>query len=78
VLWGSLFAAAGWLAGRSALARGSGTSIFAVAATGLLVWLWAAQGFYAGIPLDALTWLVFGVAALGGNGPEVERRSLPG
>ena len=37
---------------RSALARGSGTSIFAVAATGLLVWLWAAQGFYAGIPLE--------------------------
>lgn len=78
LLWGSLFAAAGWLAGRSALARGSGTSIFAVAATGLLVWLWAAQGFYAGIPLDALTWLVFGVAALNGNGPEVERRGLPG
>ena len=29
----------------------------------LLVWLWTAQGFVAGIPLDALTWLGFGLAA---------------
>jgi hypothetical protein len=29
----------------------------------LLAWLWAAQGYVAGIPLDALTWLTFGLAA---------------
>ena len=28
----------------------------------LLAWLWSAQGFIAGIPLDALTWLAFGLA----------------
>ncbi len=61
VLWAALFAAAAWLA---AQARRSATGLYALAGLGLLVWLWAAQGFYAGIPLDALTWLVFGVAAL--------------
>jgi O-antigen ligase len=77
-LWASLFATAAWLAARRALRACSGTGLYALACTGLLVWLWAAQGFYAGIPLDALTWLVFGVAALGGDGAEVERRGLPG
>ena len=28
-----------------------------------LVWLWTAQSFVAGIPLDALTWLAFGLVA---------------
>jgi hypothetical protein len=37
--------------------------LYGLAATALLAWLWAAQGFVAGIPLDALTFLVFGVAA---------------
>ena len=78
VLWAALFAAAAWLAARAALARGSATSLFALAGIGLLAWLWAAQGFYAGIPLDALTWLVFGAAALRGDGAEVERRRLAG
>ena len=32
-------------------------------ATLLLAWLWTAQGYVAGIPLDALTWLTFGLAA---------------
>ena len=63
-LWAAMFGAAGWLAARRARA-GSATGLYALAGVGLLVWLWAAQGFYAGIPLDALTWLVFGVAALG-------------
>jgi O-antigen ligase len=76
-LWAAVFAAAAWLAARRAL-RGSATGLYALACTGLLVWLWAAQGFYAGIPLDALTWLVFGVAALGTNGAQVEGRGLPG
>jgi O-antigen ligase len=78
VLWASLFASGTWLAAREALARGTATGLFALSALGLLVWLWAAQGFYAGIPLDALTWLVFGVAALCGDGAEVERRRLAG
>ncbi len=65
VLWAGLFAAAAWLATQ---ARRSATGLYALAGLGLLLWLWAAQGFYAGIPLDALTWLVFGVAALGGLG----------
>jgi hypothetical protein len=29
----------------------------------LVLWLWTAQGFVAGIPLDALTWLALGLAA---------------
>jgi O-antigen ligase len=78
LLWAGMFAAGGWLAAREALARGSLTGLFAVSAIGLLVWLWVAQGFYAGIPLDALTWLVFGVAALRGDRAEVERRRLAG
>lgn len=77
-LWASLFGAAAWLAFRRARA-GSAAGLYALAGVGLLVWLWAAQGFYAGIPLDALTWLVFGVAALsGGDGAEVEGRRLAG
>jgi hypothetical protein len=76
-LWASLFGAAAWLAARGARA-GSAAGPYALAAIGLLVWLWVAQGFYAGIPLDALTWLVFGVAALPGNGAEIDRRRQPG
>jgi O-antigen ligase len=64
-LWVALFAAAAWLALRAALLRGSRPALFALACIGLLLWLWTAQGFVAGIPLDALTWLVFGLAALG-------------
>ena len=36
----------------------------------LLVWLWSAQGYVAGIPLDALTWLAFGLAATETEGSE--------
>ncbi|HVC87517.1 MAG TPA: O-antigen ligase family protein [Gaiellaceae bacterium] len=79
VFWAALFAAAAWLA---AQVRRSATGLYALAGLGLLVWLWAAQGFYAGIPLDALTWLVFGVAVLrlesGGDAAEVEGRRLAG
>jgi hypothetical protein len=62
VLWVAVFAAAAWVSGRAALA-GSGTGLYGVALVGLLVWLWTAQGYIAGIPLDALTWLGFGVGA---------------
>jgi O-antigen ligase len=78
VLWAAMFGAAGRLAAREALSRGTATGLFAVSALGLLVWLWVAQGFYAGIPLDALTWLVFGAAALRGDRAEVEGRRLAG
>ena len=39
------------------------TGGFAAAWLVLVLWLWTAQGFVAGIPLDALTWLAFGLAA---------------
>ena len=29
----------------------------------LVIWLWTAQSFVAGIPLDAVTWLGFGLVA---------------
>jgi O-antigen ligase len=44
-------------------AASGGLGLLALAWTALLAWLWAAQGFVAGIPLDALTWLAFGLAA---------------
>jgi O-antigen ligase len=57
LLWAAVFAAAGWLAVRS-------HALVALAWIALLVWLWSAQGFIAGIPLDGLTWLAFGLAAV--------------
>jgi O-antigen ligase len=59
VLWVAVFASAIWLALRNASAIG----LYAFTATLLLAWLWTAQGYVAGIPLDALTWLTFGLAA---------------
>ena len=61
VLWAGVFAAALWLAVRAA---GTLPALIGFAWTALLVWLWTAQGFVAGIPLDALTWLAFGLAAV--------------
>lgn len=58
-LWVAVFASAVWLAARNA----APTAIYALMATALLAWLWTAQGYVAGIPLDALTWLTFGLAA---------------
>lgn len=57
LLWVAVFAAAAWLAVR-------GGRLLALAWIALLVWLWSAQSFIAGIPLDALTWLAFGLAAV--------------
>jgi hypothetical protein len=59
LLWVAVFASAAWLAARTA----SATGLYALTATAVLVWLWTAQGYVAGIPLDALTWLTFGLAA---------------
>ena len=59
-LWLAVFAAAAWVAVRR---LDTVTALYGLLATGLLVWLWTAQGFVAGIPLDALTFLAFGAAA---------------
>jgi O-antigen ligase len=58
-LWVAVFASAALLAFRNASALG----VYALMSTLLLAWLWTAQGYVAGIPLDALTWLTFGLAA---------------
>ena len=63
VLWASVFAAAAWLAARAAIRFGSAPALLGLLWTAVLVWLWTAQGYYAGIPLDALTWLAFGLGA---------------
>src|SRR5439155_593233 len=52
--WVAVFASAAWRAARGALA-GSAASLYALLLLAALVWLWAAQGYVAGIPLDALT-----------------------
>jgi O-antigen ligase len=58
-LWVAVFASALWLAARNA----APTALYALMATAVLAWLWTAQGYVAGIPLDALTWITFGLAA---------------
>jgi O-antigen ligase len=60
MLWVGTFAAAASVAVKRLDAV---TALYGLLATGLLVWLWTAQGFVAGIPLDALTFLAFGAAA---------------
>jgi O-antigen ligase len=61
-LWAAIFAAAGWAAGRAAITLGSATGLYALLSIAVLVWLWTAQGYVAGIPLDAFTWLAAGLA----------------
>jgi O-antigen ligase len=63
VLWIATFLSAGWLAAAAALREGRPLALYALGTVCVLVWLWAAQGYIAGIPLDALTWLTFGTAA---------------
>jgi O-antigen ligase len=62
-LWVAIFAVAAWLSARAAVRFGGASALIGLAWTALLVWLWTAQGYVAGIPLDALTWLAFGFAA---------------
>jgi O-antigen ligase len=62
-LWAAVFAAAAWLGARAAIRIGSAPALLGLLWTAVLVWLWTAQGYVAGIPLDALTWLAFGFAA---------------
>src|SRR5439155_760499 len=61
-LWAGVFATGAWLAARAAIRLGTVTALYALLGIAVLVWLWTAQGFVAGIPLDALTWLVLGLA----------------
>jgi O-antigen ligase len=62
-LWTAVFAAAAWLAVKAWRAARAPAGLVALLWICLLVWLWTAEGFVAGIPLDALTWLAFGLAA---------------
>ena len=59
--WVAVFATAAWRAARGAFA-GSPVALYALLLLCALVWLWTAQGFVAGIPLDALTWFGIGLA----------------
>ena len=60
LLWAATFLVAAWTAFR----RNRTITIYALTVIAVLVWLWTAQGYVAGIPLDALTWLTFGLAAV--------------
>jgi O-antigen ligase len=62
-LWMGVFAAAAWLAGRAAVALGSTHALYSLLAVAILAGLWTGQSFVAGIPLDAFTWLAFGLTA---------------
>jgi O-antigen ligase len=64
-LWTAVFAAAAWLAVKGWRAARAPAGLVALLWICLLVWLWTAEGFFAGIPLDALTWLALGLAATG-------------
>jgi hypothetical protein len=61
IAWVAVFATAAWRAARGAFA-GSRASLYALLLICALVWLWSAQGYVAGIPLDALTWFGIGLA----------------
>jgi O-antigen ligase len=55
-------AVTGWRVARSTR---EAAGVIGLGWTALVVWLWTAQGFIAGIPLDAVTWLGFGLVATG-------------
>jgi O-antigen ligase len=54
--------ATSWRVARTAAAP---AALIGLGWTALVVWLWTAQSFVAGIPLDAVTWLGFGLVATG-------------
>lgn len=64
LLWAGTFAAAAWVALRGGVRRLAAAPLLGLLGVAVLVWLFAAQGFYAGIPLDALLAVVFGLAAV--------------
>jgi len=59
--WAAVFLVAGWHALRGTRA-GSASSLYGLLVVAVLLWLWASEGYVAGIPLDALTFLGIGVA----------------
>jgi O-antigen ligase len=66
LLWLSMFVSGAWLAARRAIPTGDAPSSLALLLIAALLWLWAAQGLVAGIPLDAITWIVLGLATVRG------------
>jgi O-antigen ligase len=77
-LWAAVFVASAWLALKAWRAVRSPEGLVALLWICLLVWLWTAEGFVAGIPLDALTWLTFGLAATGTATATQERKPRVG
>jgi O-antigen ligase len=65
VLLVTMFAAVIATAWRGARAAATPALLIGLGWTALVVWLWAGQSFVAGIPLDAVTWLGFGLVASG-------------
>ena len=63
MLWLGAFAAAGWVAVRGLRGRLAAAPLAGLLGVVALCWLFTAQGFFAGIPLDGLAALVFGLAA---------------
>ena len=61
----SMFAAVAVTGWRAARTSGAFPALIGLGWTALVVWLWTAQSFVAGIPLDAVTWLGFGLVATG-------------
>jgi hypothetical protein len=61
----ALFGSVALVAWRSARGAGASPALLGLCWTALVVWLWTAQGFVSGIPLDAVTWLAVGLAATG-------------
>lgn len=65
VLLVSMFAAVAAVGWQAARRLGEPAALLGLGWTALVVWLWTAQSFVAGIPLDAVTWLGFGLVATG-------------
>ena len=61
----SSFAAVVAVAWRASRGLGRTPALIGLGCTGLVAWLWASQSFVAGIPLDAVTWLAFGLVGTG-------------
>jgi len=73
-LWLGTFAVAVWLSATTAVRLGPATAFIGLGWTLLVVGLFLAQDFVAGIPLDAVTWLGLGLA---GTLPAAKAASVP-
>lgn len=63
LLWVALFAAAALVGLRGIAGHTGAGPLLGLVGIAALVWLWVGQGFIAGVPIDALTGIVFGLAA---------------